>query len=485
MLKLVGGTAFAHGVAFLAVPVIARLFAPEAFGLAAVFISMSAVASSLACLCYESSIVLPESDEEAANLLGVCVCAAVLTSLAVAMVVYLAGEGISSLFGVSALYHYLWILPAAVMINGLLISFSSWNTRGKRFGMLSLVRVVSSVFNNGGKIGVGLAGWTGGGALIGAGVFSKFVGLVALCAGTLATDGRFLWKNIRPKGILAGFKRRRNFALFSTWAILFNRVSFITPIWILGYFFTPAEVGFFAFTRTMATAPLTIVGESFARVFYQKAAEIRQRGRELGSTVETVLRGVCAVCLFPTLMLMLIGEEIFVVLFGETWAEAGVFLQILGPWLFAGFIYLPMNNLFNVLEKQRAHLLFNTVLLAARAVTLLGAGMFGSARTVVFFFSASSLVVISWAVFWICGRCGASKKACVGHFFRYCAYSSPLLGLLAFIKCSVEAEPLVVFCAGVLAVAVYFGCIAGAEKTLKAMLPGIIKLNRNSKERKK
>ncbi|HUV60027.1 MAG TPA: hypothetical protein VMW09_07940 [Desulfatiglandales bacterium] len=51
-------------------PIIARLFAPEAFGVAALFASITGIVGVVACLRSELSIMLPKTDEEAANLLG-------------------------------------------------------------------------------------------------------------------------------------------------------------------------------------------------------------------------------------------------------------------------------------------------------------------------------------------------------------------------------------------------------------------------------
>ncbi len=70
-LKLVTGSIFAQGLGVLVVPIVTRLFAPEAFGVAALFASISGIISVVACLRYDLSIMLPKSNEESANLLGV------------------------------------------------------------------------------------------------------------------------------------------------------------------------------------------------------------------------------------------------------------------------------------------------------------------------------------------------------------------------------------------------------------------------------
>ena len=68
VLKLTSGSAIAQALTVLVAPILTRLFAPEAFGVVAVFMSISAVFSALSCLRYELSIMLPKTDEEASNL---------------------------------------------------------------------------------------------------------------------------------------------------------------------------------------------------------------------------------------------------------------------------------------------------------------------------------------------------------------------------------------------------------------------------------
>ena len=71
VLKLVSGTTLAQAIGILITPILTRLYAPEAFGTLALFTSITSILSVIACMRYELAIMLPESDEEAANLLGV------------------------------------------------------------------------------------------------------------------------------------------------------------------------------------------------------------------------------------------------------------------------------------------------------------------------------------------------------------------------------------------------------------------------------
>ena len=85
VLKLVTGTTFAQIIAVLASPLLTRLYGPEAFGFLALSTSIiTSIIRVVACMRYELAIMLPKTDEEAANLLGLSLlCVTVITGLTV------------------------------------------------------------------------------------------------------------------------------------------------------------------------------------------------------------------------------------------------------------------------------------------------------------------------------------------------------------------------------------------------------------------
>ena len=107
---------------------------------------------------------------------------------------------------------------------------------------------------------------------------------------------------------------------------------------------------------------MNMVGGAVAQVFFQKASEAHNRTGNLSKVVEEVFNRLVSLGIFPILLLTLIGEDLFIVAFGERWAEAGVYMQILGLWIFFQFISSPISTLFAVLEKQNYGLFLQAAL---------------------------------------------------------------------------------------------------------------------------
>jgi len=94
---------------------------------------------------YELAIMLPKTDEEAANLLGLSLlCVAVVSGLTVPAL-YFGGDALLSLLKAPGLEPYLILVPVFVFISGVFLALNYWNSRTKHFGRLSVARVTSSL----------------------------------------------------------------------------------------------------------------------------------------------------------------------------------------------------------------------------------------------------------------------------------------------------------------------------------------------------
>jgi len=409
VLKLVTGSVFAQGIGVLAAPIVARLFAPEAFGVAALFTSIAGIISVVACLRYELSIMLPKTNEEAANLLGLSLFFVLITTAISALIIFFAGNVIAGLLKSSELKRYLWLVPIAVFVTGIFTALNYWNSRTKHFGRLSVARVVSSVITQTGNLGAGFSGFISGGVLIVARVFGQFVSAVLLGAQIWRGNHRLFNENIRWGKMIAGLKRYKKFPVYNTWSALLNTTSQFLPILFLAYFFSPKIVGFFAFGRQVLFLPASLIGQAIGQVFFQKASEARYQG-QLGVVVEEVFRRLVSLGMFPFLILMFLGKDLFLFVFGPQWSEAGVYAQILGPWIFFAFIYSPLTFLFIVLEAQKEALFVDVVLFSSRFIVLAIGGFVGNPRIVVALFSFVGTVILFYMVFWFFSRAGVTPK---------------------------------------------------------------------------
>ena len=117
--------------------------------------------------------------------------------------------------------------------------------------------------------------------------------------------------------------------------------------------------------------------------------------------------------------LALAAPAAFSVVFGEEWREAGVYAQLLAPWLYFVFVSAPLSNLFDVLEQQPWELAFNVVMMAARAAALWVGGALGGPLGAVGLFGAVSAVLwlghTVWMLHWGEAALGEAARAVGRH----------------------------------------------------------------------
>ncbi|MDM8527699.1 oligosaccharide flippase family protein [Anaerolineales bacterium HSG24] len=392
VLKLVTGTTFAQVIAILAAPILTRLYDPEAFGVTALFVSITTIIGIIACMRYELAIMLPERDEEAANILAISIGFVLLISTLTSLIIWFGQQSLLNWLNVPELRPYLWLIPIMISANGIFFALSSWNSRTKRFGRLSITQIIQSFATTGGKVGAGLAGHTTGGGLIGSTVLGMITATLTLGGQTWHDDSHLLRQHITWRDMLIGVKRYRKFPLYHTWAGLFNTISWQLPNFFLVAFFSTTTVGYYALGSRMVRLPMSLIGGSIAKVFFQRASVAKNEGT-LAIVVENVFQQLVKIGMFPSIILTFIGQDIFIFIFGESWAEAGVFVQILAPWTFFLFIASPMGTLFSVLERQEFSLYINIALFTSRLFVLALGGYLGNARFMLVLFGISGVLV--------------------------------------------------------------------------------------------
>lgn len=395
VLKLVGGTAFAQVLAVIVSPVLTRLYGPEAFGIVAIFMAITGIISVMACLRYEQAIMLPERDEEAINLLGLSLLISATLGLFLLPVLWLGKEPLLRLLNAQVVAAYIWLVPLAVFLSGAFMALNYWNSRTRRFGRLSLARINASISTTGAKLGAGLMGYPTGESLIGAGILGSAISTMVLGGQIWRDDHKILLESICPKGMMEGLRRYKKFPIIDSWSELLNSISWQLPVFMLSAFFSPTIVGFYAFCNYVLQLPMSFIGGSISQVFFQRAAEAKANGT-LSSLVENVFQVFVTLGLVPLLMLTLIGKEIFIIFFGASWAEAGVYAQILSIWTFFWFISSPLSTVYYVLEKQEFGLKFNLANFITRFLALGIGGLLGDSRISIFLFAISGILVYSY-----------------------------------------------------------------------------------------
>jgi len=391
-LKLMSGSTLAQVITILAAPILTRLYGPAAFGVLGLFIAVTRILTQVSGLRYELAIMLPEKDEEAVNVAGLALSLVLITSVLLVPLTMLAGKPLAMRLHAAELIPYLWLIPISVFFAGEALVLNYWHSRQRHFGRISLSRLAQSATAVGVQLGAGYAETPSGGGLINGVIAGQATAALALAGAAWHAQGGYFRQHLHLDAMLAALKRYRKFPRYNVLATMMNSLSWQLPAFFLSYFFTATEVGFFALGNRVVELPMRIVGASIAQVFFPRASEAHHQGH-LPEMVTATFRALVTLSFFPLMLLTFIAPELFEVVFGAQWHEAGVYTQILAPWIFFWFISSPMSTLFSVLEKQEWSFRINIAILTSRFIALGLGGWLGSARLMLIFFAISGVLL--------------------------------------------------------------------------------------------
>lgn len=466
--KLVTATTIANIITILASPILTRLYGPEAFGFLALFISISGIIVVISCMRYELTIMLPKSDEEAVNLLALSIFSVTVISVLTVPVLYFLGDVLLDLLGAPGLAPYLWLIPPFVFMSGIFLALKMWNLRSRHFTQLSVAQMASSVSTTCTQVGAGLSGYTTGGSLIGANLVGSFISLGFLGGRTWRDDRALIKKGISRQGMISGMKRYRKFPLIDTGSALLNSISWQLPAFLLSAFFSPIIVGFYALGYRVLQLPMSFIGGAIHQVFFQRATEARAEGT-LDKLVENVFRVLVQIGLFPSLLIAFIGSDLFAIIFGELWREAGIYAQILSIWTIILFISTPLTGLLAVLEKIHFGLKFNIANFFTRLGSLVIGGLIGSVYIALVLFAASGIIVYGYLCVSIMRFSGVSWSAMSKIVLTNLLIFAPVgvtLGVLKFLNLS---SLILVSVAGI-AISVYYVYLIKTDSHVRVVL---------------
>ncbi len=358
---LVTGAGAAQLITFAATPVVTRLFTPADFGAAAFFLSLLTIAAPVASLRYDQAIFLPREDRQASQLtwLAVALVGALCTSgwLAIALWDLLFAWPAS----VARLAGWIYALPLGVALMGAATIAGVRRTRDRDFAAVSRANVAASSTMVAARVGFGAGFGSSVGAMIAGQLFGQAMRLAMLVRGRTLRE---LDSSQRPtRAELAEVAREyRDFATRSAPTGLLNRFSAVLPVLMLTLFFGPVAAGMYALTERALRTPLAVLAEAVRNVFVQRSAVQANQGRSLARPYAILSLALVALSAPPLLLMGAYGGELFSMIFGERWAEAGPYLRALTPMLLTVLPMAPANVVLTVSRRLGWYLFFQLTL---------------------------------------------------------------------------------------------------------------------------
>lgn len=298
---------------FAALPVIARFLTTEEFGLVALAMSVVVFCQTLSDAGLGRSLIRQPRYDRAEWSSVFWFLAAVGVGLG-ALLALTAGP-IAALFGSPQLRPLLQVLGLMPLLSALTAVPAAFLEKHDRFAPLASARLVGAL------AGLATAVIL---AINGAGAWALVAQQIVIAAIDLAVI--WLISGFWPSWSLrAGdLKRHYGFARDNIGVSLLFTAERQVPVMLIGNFLGPALLGLYAMSQRLLRLPLLGFGGPFAQVVYVRMARVQAEPARVGDLYVESVRAMALVVLPPMLMVAAIGEQVFALVFSDTWRRAGL-----------------------------------------------------------------------------------------------------------------------------------------------------------------
>lgn len=412
---LVGGTAGAQLISVLAAPLLTRLYSPEAFGILAAFSAILALCLVAAAGRYELAIPIPEKEDDAANLAALSVCIALVFTALASIVFVLFREEIAGLLNVPQLAELLWILPIGILAGISYEIFSKWSLRKRNYKAIAKTRLMQSIATLFVQV---LGSPFGAVALVVGQAAGQGVGTVRLA---LSAARDYSWGRCNLSGAKAQASKFRRYPQYSLWSGLLNTSSLQLAPLVFVAAYGPVVAGLYALTLRVLSMPGGLIGNAIGNVFLAEAPSAIRSGA-LKPLVSKLHNNLAKAAALPAVVITLFGKDLFGWVFGASWAQAGLYAQMMAPWIYLQFQWAPLSMIGNLLELQKQILVAHILNLAIRLAVLTACVLLAvAADNAVLLFSIVSALVYLLMIVWFFGKAGLTFGEIVSADVKYIA----------------------------------------------------------------
>lgn len=401
ILTAVSGTAFAQAINLAMIPIVMRIYGPEAFGVLGTFSSISMVLIPVAALTWPMAIALPRRVSDAKALVRLSLRVALAIAVALGVVLFFWGSALADLTGFAILTPYLMLLPLAMFSGAVLEITQQWLYREQRFRLTAGGATVHALCYNSMRSLAGLVSASAPVLVITTALYhamyaSVLLGAMGLSKGKAANASEAA-PQVEETELDDGkslIKRYSDFPLFRAPQVLINALGYNMPTLVLAASFGAVPAGFFALCAQVLSMPTNLMGKSVGDVYYPRVIKAIHAGERLLPLLAKGVAGLGLIGLVPFGALMLFGPQMFVIAFGAPWEQAGEFARWLALAEFIGFTARPCTVAIPALNLQGRYLAVEIASTALRiAAALAGAAMYQNPVAVVIAYGAANSVI--------------------------------------------------------------------------------------------
>jgi O-antigen/teichoic acid export membrane protein len=302
---------------------------------------------------YDDAIVLPKTDEDSANVLGLSLIFSFIFNLLLFFVVLIMGGTIIEFLNLPSNFPVpvLYIIPLGAFLYNTYQCLNYWLVRKQKFYSVSINKLLRRGSEGISQVGFALAKQNKG--LIYSDIIGQTVNVTTVFFQAIKYGLDF--RKINLARLKFVFNKYKEFPRYNLIPAFMSTCSFMLPPIFINKFFSSESAGFFDLAKLLLSVPLALVATSLSSVLLQKISEKFNRNESFMHELKPVLVIVSIISVAEVLLIVFFGEDLFRIIFGDTWTLSGRIAKIL-VWSFAlNFIASTFNSVFISMRKIKVY----------------------------------------------------------------------------------------------------------------------------------
>ena len=327
-------------------PLVSRIYSTSAFGVFAIIFATASILSELVSLKYERAILLPEKNEDAISVFWLSALLSFLISIALFLPIFFFENEILQFHNVKRpLVIYLlpiisFVLASNVCIVNLIIKLKYYN-------LMTTNRIYISILLNGLIIFLGYLKFEEFGLIISY-TLSNLFSSVLLIIGIYKKHQIFTFKLNQLK---YWAKRYLNFPKFYIPSVAVESSAFNLPNFVFMRIIGASFLGNYNMSNRIVNTPMSLIGNAIRTVFNQAIAEAYAAKKTHIKIFKDNFYRLFFIAIFPISIIFIWGPQLFSIILGSQWYEAGMIARYLAPVFLFRFVSSPLSAVLTIYEK--------------------------------------------------------------------------------------------------------------------------------------
>lgn len=402
------GMISAQAVALIAMPLLTRMYSPEAFGVMGTFIATITIVAPLAAFSYPTAIVIAQSKAEALALARLSISIAVVMTALVTIfslspiAARLLPDDLSGCWIVFSLPIALFLIATQQITDCMLLRMQAFKESASATFIQTLLSSIARL----------LLGLT----------HPIAASLVAVAAVSPGIKALIQWPAIRhywtappdsdQPSLIQVAKTHAQMPLYRAPQSLINAASHSLPIILLGIFFGQSIVGLFALAKLVMDAPSNIAAKSLGDVLYARLSAIGSNSSEFSLLVKKSTFQLALIGIIPLLVVWTIGPWLFSFIFGSEWRSSGELARWVAVISYALLVARPSVAAIPALNLQKRLLLLEAASVPLRvACFVAGYSLFESPSGGIGGFAMASIAFYLSIIFMVKRRANEKRNS--------------------------------------------------------------------------